>query len=366
MMQGPFEASEMHGRLARIRSRMASRGLDALVVSAPVNVRYATGFRGEPATLWITGDDAILMTSYRSERWARAQTDTFEVICELDPVVWIRRKTGTHKLRIGVDWHITHHRLASLRKAWPEQEVEPTNEIELLRRIKSEAEIARLRQSQEVNERIFDQLLDQIRPGFTERAAQGMILAEMAALEEVEAPAFTPIVAAGPNAWEIHHQPDGTVLKQGDMVIIDLGVKVGGYASDMTRTICLGSPTDRMCGIHAKVREAQLAAIAMIRDGVLATGADAAARDVIRAAGHGRGYTHGLGHGIGLDTHDADLRMTASAGDLRLQRGMALTVEPGIYLEDEFGVRTEDVVIVRDDGVENLTRTTHELIEILT
>jgi Xaa-Pro aminopeptidase len=314
----------------------------------------------------MTNDDALLMTSFRSERWARSQTESFEVNCEADPVRRITGLIGRRELRIGVDWHITHHSLTGLRAAWPEQTVEPANCIEMIRRIKSEAEIRRLRQSQQINEALFATFLDRIRPGMTERAAQGLILAEMAAHEGGECPSFNPIVAAGPNAWEIHHQPDDTLLNKGGMVIIDLGVKFGGYASDMTRSICLGSATDRMREIHAKVGEAQLAAFTEIRDGVLATTADAAAREVIRAAGHDRGFTHGLGHGIGLDTHDADLRMSPGAGDLRLRSGMALTIEPGIYLENEFGVRTEDVVIVRDAGFENLTAITHELIEVPT
>lgn len=180
----------------------------------------------------------------------------------------------------------------------------------------------------------------------------------------MEAPAFTPIIAAGRNAWEIHHQPDATVLREGDMVIVDLGVKVAGYASDMTRTICLGKATDLMREVHAKVREAQLAAMEMVRAGVRAAEVDAAAREVIESAGFGRGFTHGLGHGIGLDTHDADLRLNAGAGALELKEGMALTLEPGIYLEEEFGVRTEDVVVVEKNGFRNLTSTSHELIEL--
>ncbi len=366
MIPEPFDHSEMQGRLTRIRSWMTQGGWDALFVGASVNVRYASGFRGEPASLWITNDDALLMTSFRSERWARAQTETFEVICEPDPARRIAGLIGDRKLRIGVDWHITHHGLTSLRHGWPEQVVEPANGIELIRRIKSGAEICRLRQSQRINEVIFNAFLDRVRPGMTERAAQGLILAEMAAHQEVESPSFTPIIAAGANAFEIHHQPDDTLLKTGDMIIVDLGVKFGGYASDMTRTICLGQASDRMREIHTKVREAQLAAFAAIRDGAIATAVDAAAREVIRAAGHDRGYTHGLGHGIGLDTHDADLRLSPGSGDVLLRSGMALTVEPGIYLENEFGVRTEDVVIVRDEGFENLTKVTHDLIEIPT
>lgn len=359
-----FDLEEMEIRLGNLREWMTGTDLDGLFIEAPSNVRYLSGFRGEPASLWVTRDRAVLMTSFRSEPWARAQTRTFEVRVEAEPLDRVNQWLGGQSVRIGVDSHISHRRLLALRDVWAGHGVEPTQAVEFLRRLKSEAEVELLRHSQVVNEGIFTRFLDQVRPGMTERSAQGIILTEMATLEEVEAPAFTPIIAAGRNAWEIHHQPDATVLREGDMVIVDLGVKVAGYASDMTRTICLGKATDRMREVHAKVREAQLAAMEMVRTGVRAAEVDAAAREVIESAGFGRGFTHGLGHGIGLDTHDADLRLNAGAGELKLEEGMALTLEPGIYLEEEFGVRTEDVVVVEKDGFRNLTTTSHELIEL--
>lgn len=360
-----FDHQEMRWRMSRIRQWMGGNGWDALVVENQANVRYLSGFRGEPATLWITADEALLMTSYRSERWAREQSQTFNVICEPDPISMLADKLRSQRSRIATDPQITHARLSELRESWSDHVVEPASGIQEMRRIKSEAEINRLDYSQRINEQIFERVLDQIRPGMTERSAQGIILQEMAAMEEVEGPSFTPIIAAGPNAWEIHHLPDDTELKTGDMVIIDHGVMVGGYASDMTRTICLGKATDRMKEIHSKVREAQLAALSVIADGVSAVDADSAAREIIEAAGHGRGYTHGLGHGIGMETHDAGLRMSKVSGDLKLQSGMVVTVEPGIYLENEFGVRTEDVVVVKEGGSTNLTNMPHELIELV-
>ncbi|BCX46766.1 cytoplasmic peptidase PepQ [Haloferula helveola] len=356
----------MQARLDAVRRWMADNERDALYVTHPPNVRYLSGFRGEPAALFVDHDRAILITHDRSSRWARAQTSTFEVICDPDPVVHAGKLMEGPALRIGVDHHIPHTTLLSLRGAWNRHTLEPSDGIESLRRIKSEAEIAILRDSQAINERIFRRVLEHIRPGMTERAAQGVMLAEMAADEAVDGPSFTPIVASAGNAWEIHHQPDSTVLRQGDMVILDLGVMHAGYASDMTRTICLGPATDAMREIHSLVGRAQQAAFDAIRHGISAYAADAAARSVIEAAGHGSAFTHGLGHGIGLETHDAGLRMSPSARDTELRNGMAVTVEPGVYLEDRFGVRTEDVVIVREDGIDNLTTFTHELIELPT
>ena len=359
-----FCIEEMERRLVRLREWMGLHEWDGVFVENQANAHYLSGFKGEPATLWVTQEEALLMTSYRSEPWAMRQTQTFEVKCEAKPVERIRGMIDLHTMRISVDSQITHARLLALRESLNAQAIEPTSGLEELRRIKSEAEVARLEYSQRVNEKIFEKVIQKIRPGMSERAAQGIILQEMAVIEEVDGPSFKPIVAAGPNAWEIHHLPDDTILQEGDMVIIDHGVMVAGYASDMTRTICLGKATDRMKEVHFKVREAQLAAMACIKDDVSAVKVDAAAREIIEAAGFGRGYTHGLGHGIGIETHDATLRVSPWVGDLKLKSGMALTVEPGIYLENEFGVRTEDVVIVREDGLLNLTNITHDLIEI--
>ncbi len=359
-----IDRREMEDRLEAIRGWMKCHGFDAIHVTDPANVRYASGFRGEPAALWIDAGRAILATHERSRRWALAQTATFDVICPDDPVAHFGIGIKGRDLNVGVDHRIPHLVLTALRETWNAARVEPVAGIESLRWIKSEAEIECLRRSQQVNERIFETILGQIRPGMTERAVQGLILAEMARDESIDGPSFAPIVAAGGNAWEIHHQPDLTPLRSGDMVIIDLGVRCAGYASDMTRTICLGKPTDLMAEIYAIVGHAQRAAFEALRDGVTACEADAAARRIIEASGHGEGFTHGLGHGIGLETHDAGLRLSQKSGELALRAGMVITLEPGIYLEDRFGVRTEDMVVVRKNGAENLTRISHELIRI--
>lgn len=358
------DRSEMENRLGAIRAWMEHNGFDALYSTDPANVRYASGFRGEPAALWIDADRAILATHERSRRWALEQTGTCGVICPDDAVAYFGSCLNGRDRTVGVDARIPHQALTALRETWNGTRVEPVAGIESLRWIKSEAEIECLRRSQRVNEQIFEAILGKIRPGMTERAVQGLILAEMARDESIDGPSFPPIVAAGGNAWEIHHLPDLTPLRAGDMVIIDLGVRVAGYASDMTRTICLGEPTDEMVEIHSIVGHAGCAAIETLRDGVTACEADAAAREIIEASGHGASFTHGLGHGIGLETHDAGLRLSPKSGDLMLRAGMVVTIEPGIYLEDRFGVRTEDMVVVRENGAENLTRTTRDLIRI--
>lgn len=195
-------------------------------------------------------------------------------------------------------------------------------------------------------------------------ACKGLILSEMAADEEVDGYSFTPIVAVGPNAWEIHHLPDNTVIKENDMILIDHGVFYRGYASDMTRTVCLRTASDQMHEIYNTVGVVQEAAINSIKPGVSTREIDQTARDIIAAAGQGRSFTHGLGHSIGLETHDPGLNFNQGDEPTLLAPGMAFTVVPGIYLENGFGVRTEDVVIVTESGHSNLTSQSHSLTEL--
>lgn len=350
-----FSRAEMSERITRIRSQMVSEQLDAFISTDLFSVRYATGFRGEPRTLLLTKDAVVLYTSFRSIAWAEKQTQNVELSTFDDPVADILSRLSD-SCRVGVDSAIGHTAMLALQQRLKPRAVVASAAIDRVRQIKSEAEIERLEQSQRLNEMIFSAVLPKIRAGMTERAVQGLILAEIAAHEDLDGYAFSPIVAAGANAWEIHHLPDATPLQTGDMVIIDLGVVRQGYASDMTRTICLERPTERMRDVYDCVIEAQERAFAAIQSGATNHEVDAAARAVINDAGHGRGFTHGLGHGIGLQTHDPGIRLAPKTPALSLEAGMAMTIEPGIYLEGEFGVRIEDTVIVRTTGCENLTK----------
>lgn len=359
-----FTPEEMLDRLDRVRALMAAAPVDALVCNDAASVRYLTGFRGEPARLLLTADDAVLYTSFRSIAWAEAQTSGIELSVEPDPLADIGRRLGKIGRTVGVDSGIRHHQLVELQQRLADHRVLPSPLVDLARRIKSSAELALLRQSQRHNESVLQAVLPRIRPGMTERAVQGMILAEIATNEALDGPAFPPIVAAGPNAWEIHHRPDATPLRPGDMVILDLGVMFRGYASDMTRSVCLGEPAAAMREVYELVAEAQDRAFAAIRAGASSRAVDAAARAVIRAAGRDRGFTHGLGHAIGLEVHDPGLSLSPSGPDIPLEAGMALTIEPGVYLEGEFGVRSEDIIVVRDAGFENLTAQTRDLVSL--
>lgn len=347
---------------------MKEQGLEALISVNPANIRYLTGFKGEPRTLLVTEDHFLLLTALRTLPWAQEQTKTIsnglEVSSTDEPVLEIRKRLPDRVMRVALDSSIAHHTLEAWRKHLSTCDLRPAPVIETIRQIKSESEISLLEQSQRLNESVFAAVLPQIRPDMTERGVQGLILAEMARNGRIEGWSFPPIVAAGGNCWEIHHLPDQTVIGEHQMLLIDLGVMYQGYASDMTRTVCLGKSSTRMREIHRLVGEALDKAIASTRKGRTNREIDAIARETIDEAGFGHTFTHGLGHQIGLETHDPAPPLSPKAREIILQSGMAFTIEPGVYLQHEFGVRTEDVVVVTDGVTRNLTRPSHQLLEL--
>ena len=363
-----FSTSEMAGRLKRVRHSMAGLGLDALITTNTANIRYATGFRGEPGTLLVTQNEAILFTSFRTLAWAMTQTaslsSALEISIEVDALSGIQKRLCNSPLALGVDSTISHHALLKWRDQFPLHKIHPTIVIEQIRQIKSSTEIALLHKSQQITEQVFNSILPAIRPGMTERAVQGLILAEMAANDDIDCYSFEPIIAAGPNCWEIHHLPDRTIINPDDLLLIDLGVIYQGYASDMTRMVCLGKASPEMQEIHGIVQAAQQSAIDTMSPGISSHEIDQTARDIIEASGHGKSFTHGLGHSIGLETHDPGLNLSPRAPETKLVPGMAFTVEPGIYLEGRFGVHIEDIVIITDEGNQTITSQAPDLFEL--
>jgi Xaa-Pro aminopeptidase len=364
----PSQPEEMAGRLARIREEMTGLGLDAMVSTDAANIRYATGFRGEPRTLLITAEEVILYTSFRTLPWAEKQTEALGSNIELSTspklIDDIRRRLPTSSVNLGVDRTIAHREFLSRQADFAPHILQAAAPIERVRQIKSPAEIALLTQSQHINEAILNAVIPQLRPGMSERAVQGLILAAMAANVDVDQYSFMPIVAVGANAWEIHHLPDRTLIERDQMLLLDLGIVYQGYASDMTRTVCLGKANQQMREVYDSVCKAQQSAIAAMRPGASTHDVDRIARDIISEAGHGRSYTHGLGHSIGLETHDPGLNLSTKSPDTELEAGMVFTVEPGIYIESEFGVRIEDVVVITEDGAANITKQSSALLEI--
>jgi Xaa-Pro aminopeptidase len=352
---------EFAERLARVASQLADRKLDALLVAFSPNLRYLTGFTGSNANLLVTPRRSILFTDPRYRIQAAHESScTVRVAMgplALDVAAAIRR---LRLERIGYEpARMTCDLFASLRARLPlKASFEPvTGWIEQLRAIKSPAEIELIRKSVEINSRAFEEAVRRARPGMTERDLAAELEYRMRRLG-AEKPAFETIVAAAARSALPHAQPTSAPLKRG-LVVVDMGAERAGYASDMTRMLFVGRPTPRVKRAYRAVLEAQLAAIDAVRPGVSAARVDGTARAVLKGYGLDRAFVHSTGHGLGLEIHEPP--RIGKLEKTPLQAGMAITIEPGVYLEGFGGIRIEDTVVVTERGCEVLTPTSKEL-----
>ncbi len=354
-------------RLSRLRSTMAAAQLPAFLVIEPINVGYLSGFTGSTAALIITPEDALMVTDGRYTIQAQRECPGFEIRQMemtqglMDRVALEAKALG--RTPLGVEGEtITINRFQALAKQLEGFELRPTEDIvETLRRVKDEGEIDLIRAACGIVDRAFEFLLTLIRPGISERdlATEIEYFMKKAGSEKE---AFDTIVASGARAALPHGRASDKLLEAGDFITFDFGARVGGYHSDITRTIVLGTATDRQREVYQVVLDAQQAAIAALRPGMTGKEADQVARDRIAARGYGDYFGHGLGHGLGRHVHDGG--GLSQRIDMTLAAGMVLTVEPGIYIEDWGGVRIEDDVVLRETGAEILTHAPKELIEI--
>ncbi|HEV7726839.1 MAG: ypdF [Modestobacter sp.] len=360
------------GRRDRLRATAAEAGLDAVLVTNLLNVRYLTGFTGSNGALLLRTDGGDLFgTDGRYTTQASTQVPDLELLVDRGTVsalaaAAVRRGAG----RLGFESHdVTVDGLRGLERVLADaadggtvpELVSIRRAVEALRAIKDDGEVEALRRACAVADRALAELAAEgaLRPGRTELQVGHELDARMLILG-AEAPSFESIVATGANSAIPHHRPDATVLRDGDFLKLDFGATVQGYHSDMTRTLVLGHAADWQQEVYALVAAAQAAGRAALAVGAEVTAVDAASRDLIVAAGHGDHFTHGLGHGVGLEIHEAPGISALGAG--RLAAGMAVTVEPGVYLPGHGGVRIEDTLIVTDDEPELLTLTSKELL----
>lgn len=340
--------------------------MDALLVSDLVNVRYLSGFTGSNAALLILaeGETPVLATDGRYRTQAAEQALGAEIVIEraCGPHLAGRAaEAGVRKL--GFESHVvTVDGFAALSRAAGERcELVPAGgTVESLREVKDAGEIALLRLACEAADAALKDLVEQggLRTGRTEKEVRRELEALM--LDHgADGPSFETIVATGPNSAIPHHRPTDAVLGAGDFVKIDFGALVCGYHSDMTRTFVLAPIAQWQHDIYDLVAAAQRAGTAALAPGVSLSSVDAASRQVISDAGYAENFGHGLGHGVGLQIHEAPGINAAAAGTLLA--GSAVTVEPGVYLPDRGGVRIEDTLVVTDDP-ELLTRFPKELV----
>jgi len=345
-------------RLTKLRAILPEHDIDAILISQPQNRRYLSGFTGSAGWLVITAERAVMATDFRYYEQVEREAPGFELariqtrVSDLLPEVLA--DLGIKRLGFESQ-HLTVEQLSTFNKAADGVEWLPLeNTVEKIRAVKDQDEIDALRRSAALNDDAFAHLLEVIEPGMTEREAAWEIEAYMRS-HGASKVAFDLIVAAGPNGARPHARPGDQAIQPGTPVVIDIGCVLDDYCSDMTRTFCLGEPSSRYLEVWNLVLQAQEAAEAVIRAGTSGVETDAAARDLIVEAGFGDYFGHGLGHGVGLAVHEGPRASRLSEDTF--EAGMSLTVEPGIYLPGEFGVRLEDLVIIGKDGIEILTNT---------
>jgi Xaa-Pro aminopeptidase len=353
-------------RRERLRNEVRDAGLDAALVTNLLNVRYLTGFTGSNGSLLVPAEGPdVLATDGRYTTQAGAQAPDVELlITRVTAPALAARARDAGAGRLGIEsHHVTVDDFGTLGKAADGAElVSLRRAVERQREIKDDDEIALLREACSIADRALAALIGDggIRTGRTEREIGRDLDARMLELGAYER-SFETIVAAGLDSAIPHHRPTDRVLERGDLVKLDFGATYGGYHSDMTRTFVLGEPADWQREIYELVAAAQAAGRTALAPGAELKGIDAAARDVIAAAGRAEEFAHGLGHGVGLEIHEAPALGPLSVGTLADR--VAVTVEPGVYLPGRGGVRIEDTLVVRDGtDPELLTTTTKDLV----
>lgn len=345
---------------------MAAAGLDAMLISDLVNVRYLSGFTGSNAALLVRTDHdtPILATDGRYRTQAVQQSPDAELVIERACGPHLAARAAAEGVRrLGFESHVvTVDGFTALMKAAGDgiELVRASGTVEGLREVKDAGEIALLRLACEAADAALTDLVERggLRPGRTEKEV-GRELESLMLDHGADGVSFETIVAAGPNSAIPHHRPTDAVLAAGDFVKIDFGALVCGYHSDMTRTFVLGTAAQWQLDIYELVATAQKAGREALAPGVTLKDVDAASRQVIADAGYAENFSHGLGHGVGLQIHEAPGISATSAGTLLA--GSAVTVEPGVYLPERGGVRIEDTLVVGEETPELLTRFPKEL-----
>lgn len=351
--------------IERIQEILKERGLDGLLLTDEKNQRYAAGFAFTDGAVLVGREKAWLITDSR-------YIEAAEKAAAAGVTVWLydRERPLMERLKAAVreagmvhlaaeDGKLSHREYLGYEKALGMALLPAGELMAKLRSAKTEEEISAMRAAQAIAERALEEVLPLIRPGITEK----QVMAELVyrtLRHGSEGNSFDPIVVSGPNTSLPHGVPGDRVIRRGDFVTMDFGCLKDGYCSDMTRTVAVGEATDEMRNVYNIVLQAQLAGIAVARAGIPGREIDAAARKVITEAGYGPYFGHGFGHSLGLDIHEAP--SANSRGEEPMPVGAVCSAEPGIYLPGRFGVRIEDVMILREGGCEVITKAPKELL----
>jgi Xaa-Pro aminopeptidase len=357
--------TEIEQRRRDVAGRLPEHKVDALLVTSPANVRYLSDFAGSNGLILLTPTETHFFTDPRyAIEASRNITGTVHVVKGpmIAGVAAVIKRKRLRKIGFESAW-LHYDEYARLKEQLPlAASLHPVGRIiEERRMLKSPRELAKIRKSVQVNSEAYGRVLKRIRPGVSELDVAAEIEFQMKLLG-AEKPAFDTIVAAGPRSALPHAHPTPYRLTESELLLIDMGAIVEGYASDMTRVMHLGAPPKSIRQMYKAVLEAQLAGVAAVREGVAAGKVDAATRKVLKKYKLDRAFIHSTGHGLGLEIHEGP--RLGKKEKTKLQAGMAITIEPGAYLEGLGGIRIEDTVLVTAQGCEVLTPTSKDFVNL--
>lgn len=352
-------------RLQRLRQLLVEHGLEALLITNAYNRRYMTGFTGSAGYVIVTADQAILLTDFRYTEQAASQATQYDVLLhEAKPMASVKSALERFGIRsVGFEQgDLTYSMYLSCRSQLAPIDLVPTDQlVEKLRMVKDDDELRIMREAAQLADAAFQHILTRIKPGVSERQLSAELEYYMR-MNGADSSSFDTIVASGVRSALPHGVASDKLLQRGDFITFDFGAYYKGYCSDLTRTVVLGSPSERHQEIYDIVLEAQETALAGIRPGMTGSAADALARDVIKRHGYGDYFGHGTGHGLGMEIHESPRLSLLS--ETILEPGMVVTVEPGIYIPGFGGVRIEDDVVITPDGKQVLTGSPKQLLMI--
>ena len=344
-----------------VRDAMKHLKLDGLLLTHPPDLAYLTNFTGEDSIGLVADKDIHLVTDFRYEEQAGLEAGWLKVTIRDHKMedALVKAISAAKTKRIGFEANfVTVGQIDALTRALKEAKLNVElipleNVMANIRKVKDDHEIDLVRKSVAVAEEAFDAIRSEIKPGLTENYLAGLLVLELRSRGASNS-SFPVIVAAGANSSLPHYRPGEALVQRDQPLLIDWGALVKGYCSDLTRSLMIGRVSPKMKQIYKAVQTAQEEAIKFLRPGVTSMQADRVARDVIEEAGFGKQFGHGLGHGLGRDIHELPV-MRKTGGEEELRPGMIVTVEPGIYLPGEGGVRIEDDVLITHSGCEVLS-----------
>lgn len=351
----------MINRVAKLREKMKEKEIDAVIITGRENYFYLSGFTGSDGCLLITNEKTFLITDFRYVEQAKLETEYYVIQQTKGILNCIKEIINELNINnIGFEGNnITFSQYERMTQKLEVNLISIDNMIENLRIIKQPNEIENIKKAVDISDRAFLHILNYIKTGVSEKDIE-LELEHYMKKNGAESLSFDTIVASGSRTSLPHATPTQRKFEYGDFVLLDFGCKVNGYCSDMTRTVIIGEANEEQKKIYNIVLEAQKKALDFIKAGKKTNDVDAIAREYIKQNGYGDNFGHGLGHSVGIEVHE-EPRISPSC-EVELKSGMVVTVEPGIYVEGFGGVRIEDLVIVTENGIENLNKSPKELI----